>query len=129
MRSKRNTWELNLFLTKKNSLLFHYISLAATHGSENALLLRSMNIKRDGFCSQNFNRFFCRCQVHVKEMCSGMSFELRSFEACEELFSFIFPLSGNTSCSSAANPEKRRIGKQREPCFLGKNEDFVAAGL
>ena len=53
-----------------------------------------MNIKRDGFCSQNFNRFFCRCQVHVKEMCSGMSFKLRSFEACEELFSFIFPLSG-----------------------------------
>lgn len=76
-----------------------------------------------------FLPIFGRFQVDVKEMYRGMSFELRSFQACKELFSFIFLLSGNTRCSSAANPEKRRISKQTEPCFLGKNEDFVAAGL
>ena len=76
-----------------------------------------------------FLPLFCRFQVDVKEICRGMSFELSSFQAYEELISFIFLLSGNTRCSSAANPEKRRISKQTEPCFLGKNEDFVAAGL
>ena len=43
-----------------------------------------------------FLPLFCRFQVDVKEMCRGMSFELSSFQACEQLFSFIFPLSGNT---------------------------------
>ena len=43
-----------------------------------------------------FLPLFCLFQVDVKEMYRGMSFELRSFQACEELFSFIFLLSGNT---------------------------------
>ena len=43
-----------------------------------------------------FLPIFGRFQVDVKEMYRAMSFELRSFQACEELFSFIFLLSGNT---------------------------------
>ena len=43
-----------------------------------------------------FLPLFCRFQVDVKDMYRAMTFELRSFQACEELFSFIFPLSGNT---------------------------------
>ena len=43
-----------------------------------------------------FLPLFCLFQVDVKEMYRGMSFELRFFQAYEDLFSFIFPLSGNT---------------------------------
>lgn len=55
-----------------------------------------------------FLPLFCRFQVDVKEMYRGMSLEIRSFQALEELFSVIF------LCQEILDARQQRTQRREE---------------